>query len=143
MRVAIIGLGLIGGSLGMALIQRGLAEEVIGIDLDEEIIAYGVANQVIHRGTTDLSEGVRGADLVVLAPPVGQIVPLAAALAEHCVNPGQSSTDVGSTRRRLLTSWKRFFRRGFLLSAATRWPARSSREFKALILICLKMRFMC
>lgn len=96
-RAAIIGLGLIGGSLGMAFIQRNLIAEVVGIDLNEETIQSGMTLRAIHWGTTDQREGIKGADLVILGTPVNQIVPTALAIAD-CLAPGVIVSDVGSTK---------------------------------------------
>ena len=76
-RVTIIGVGLIGGSLGMAIRARGLAREVVGVTRTESSIPLALARRAIDRGITDPVAGVRGADLVVLAVPPDQVVPLA------------------------------------------------------------------
>ncbi len=76
-RAAIIGVGLIGGSLGMALRARGLAREVVGVTRVPETIALARDLGAIDRGTVDPAAGVEGADLVVLATPPERIVPMA------------------------------------------------------------------
>jgi prephenate dehydrogenase len=98
--VAIAGVGLIGGSLGMALRERRLARKVIGIPRRAETVAEALSAGAIDEGTTDPA-AVSGADLVVLAPPVLQMAPLAARLAPH-LKPGALVTDVGSTKGALL-----------------------------------------
>jgi prephenate dehydrogenase len=98
--VAIVGVGLIGGSLGMALRERRLARTVIGIPRRAETIAEALSAGAIDEGTTDLSAASR-AELVVLAPPVLQMAPLAEALSPH-LKPGAVLTDVGSTKAALL-----------------------------------------
>ncbi len=77
---AIIGIGLIGGSLGMALRRRGLAKRVIGIPRRQATVDEAVALGAIDEGTLDHS-AVSEADLVVLAPPVLTMLPLAEAIA--------------------------------------------------------------
>lgn len=76
-RVTIVGVGLIGGSLGMALRARGLAVEVVGVTRAPETIAIARDRGAIDRGTPDPVAGVKGADLVVLATPPEQVVPVA------------------------------------------------------------------
>ena len=76
-RAAIIGVGLIGGSLGMAMRKRRLAREVVGVARVPETIGTARARGAIDRGTTDPVEGVAGADLVVLATPPELVVPMA------------------------------------------------------------------
>lgn len=95
MRVAIVGLGLMGGSLALAL--RGKVARVVGVDVNPAGLAYAFANNMIDFGTTDLAEGVREADVVVLATPVRAIVGL---LAEVVVaRPGGVAIlDLGSTK---------------------------------------------
>jgi prephenate dehydrogenase len=75
-RVTVIGVGLIGGSLGMAIRARGLAREVVGVTRIESSIPLALARRAIDRGTADPVAGVRGADLVVLATPPDQVVSL-------------------------------------------------------------------
>ena len=95
--VAIVGVGLIGGSLGMALKTRRLAERVIGIGRSQERLNTAVALGAIDIGVTGLSEGLAEADVIVLCSTVGHIIktlPETLALAK----PGAVVTDVGSTK---------------------------------------------
>lgn len=95
--VAIVGVGLIGGSLGMALKSRRLAQTVIGVGRSQERLSVAVAFGAIDTGTTNLAEAVKSADLVVLCTTVGHILdtlPETLALAK----PGALVTDVGSTK---------------------------------------------
>jgi prephenate dehydrogenase len=98
--VAIVGVGLIGGSLGIALRERGLASRVIGIPRREATIYEALSVGAIDEGTLDLRY-VSEAELVVLAPPVLTIPPLVAAMAPY-VRPGTIVTDVGSTKGELM-----------------------------------------
>ena len=95
--VAIVGVGLIGGSLGMALKTRRLAERVIGIGRSQERLNTAVALGAIDIGVTGLSEGLAEADVIVLCSTVGHIIKtLAETLA--LAKPGAVVTDVGSTK---------------------------------------------
>ncbi|MHB1127193.1 MAG: prephenate dehydrogenase/arogenate dehydrogenase family protein [Bacillota bacterium] len=96
-RAAVVGLGLIGGSLAMAWTQGKAIPEVVGVDLDPESLEIGVETGAIHRGETDLEKGIRHADLIVLAMPVGQMRPVMEQLRPH-LRPGMIVTDVGSTK---------------------------------------------
>ena len=96
-RVAIVGVGLIGGSLGMALRARGLAREVVGVTRSPATIAQACRRGAIDRGTIDPAEGVEGADLVVLAVPPDQVVPMARRVAPH-LRAGALLTDVASVK---------------------------------------------
>lgn len=95
--VAIIGVGLIGGSLGMALKTRRLAHRVVGVERDQGRADRAVALGAVDVGGTALEEGLAGADLVVLSLPVGQIVEILPRVLAS-VKAGAVVTDVGSTK---------------------------------------------
>jgi prephenate dehydrogenase len=67
-RICIVGLGLMGGSLALAL--RGYCDCIIGVDLDPQTLELARENKVVDRATDDLAEALSQADLVVLAAPV-------------------------------------------------------------------------
>lgn len=96
-RIAVVGVGLIGGSLGLAWRRRGVVRCVTGVDVSPDVLRRAVEIGAIDSGTTDLAEGVAGADLVVMATPVGVTLDLAPVLA-RLVAPGTLVTDVGSTK---------------------------------------------
>ncbi|MFZ3172211.1 MAG: prephenate dehydrogenase [Carboxydocellales bacterium] len=100
-RICIIGVGLIGGSLGMAVIQRGLAGEVVGVVRNQENLELALATAAIHRGTPDPIAGVEGADLVVLATPVGAYAPILKLIKPY-LSPDAVITDVGSTKEKVV-----------------------------------------
>jgi prephenate dehydrogenase len=96
-RVSIVGVGLIGGSIGVDLLRRGLAREVIGIGRRPESLAVAERAAALSRGTTNLAEGVQGAELVIVCTPVGRIVDDVLAVAKHA--PADAViTDAGSTK---------------------------------------------
>ncbi len=99
--VAIVGVGLIGGSIGVALRQRNLADKVIGIGRRQ--VSLRVARRVgaVTSTTIDLAKGVAEADLVVVCTPVGQIVEHVRAVAQHA--PERTLiTDAGSTKQTIV-----------------------------------------
>ena len=96
-KVAIIGVGLIGGSVGLALRQRGLAESVVGIGRRQSSLDRALACKAIDATSTDLQQGVAQAELVIVATPVALVADhvcqaLAAAPEDALV------TDAGSTK---------------------------------------------
>ena len=95
-RVAIVGVGLIGGSIGLALRQRGLAEEVVGVGRRTSSLEKAAEFGTIDRGTTNLAEGVAGADLAIVATPVAGIVDAVRSVAQAA--PRAAITDAGSTK---------------------------------------------
>jgi prephenate dehydrogenase len=69
-RLAILGVGLLGGSVARAARRTGLAHEIVGVGRDPRRLEAAVADGTLDRVTVDVADGVRGADLVVLAAPV-------------------------------------------------------------------------
>ncbi|MEJ2006609.1 MAG: prephenate dehydrogenase/arogenate dehydrogenase family protein [Acidobacteriota bacterium] len=99
-RISIIGLGLIGGSWALALKKLGYAARRVGYDRPE-VLERAMQSGAVHEGARDLGEAVRGADLVVLATPVGKILDLLPRLKSSV--PSQALvTDVGSTKRLIM-----------------------------------------
>jgi len=96
-RVAIIGLGLMGGSLAAALRTRNACREVVGIARRQSSLNTALTLRFVHRGVTDLREGVAGADLVVLCTPVGDILDKVRTIGPF-LKPGAVLLDVGSTK---------------------------------------------
>jgi len=96
-RVAILGVGLIGGSLGLALRHSGAAREVVGVDTAEATVERAVERGLVDRGATDPAVGVQGADLVVVAVPVGSFHGVLEA-ARPGLGPDAVVTDVGSVK---------------------------------------------
>ncbi len=96
-KVAIIGVGLIGGSLGKALKKHNLAKEIIGYSRRKEALTYAVKEKAIDHGTHDVKRAVDNADLVVLATPVSVVPAMLAAIAPH-LKKSCIITDVGSTK---------------------------------------------
>lgn len=100
-RVAIVGLGLIGGSLGLALRQANAAEQVAGYDLGHGVCDRARRVGAIDQAYTALGDAVRGADLIVLATPVGAMRALLQSVAT-LASPGAVITDVASTKSQVI-----------------------------------------
>lgn len=100
-QVAIIGVGLIGGSLGMILRRKALADHIVGIGRRVENLKAAVELGAIDRYVADPKEGVQGADLVVLATPVDTYDRHLKEWA-HCLAPGSIVSDVGSVKGTLV-----------------------------------------
>jgi prephenate dehydrogenase len=98
--VAIVGVGLIGGSLGLALRRCGVARRVVGIGRNAAHLRAAQDRQAVTEWTTDFDEGLSQADLVVVCSPVDMI-------AEHVIAalraaPRAVVTDVGSTKAEIV-----------------------------------------
>jgi len=106
-RVAIVGLGLIGGSIGLALRQGKAAQQVVGYDLGKGVsnLAYKIG--AIDQSYDTLADAVRGAELVILATPVGAMRALLQNIAPS-LSPGAVVTDVASTKVQVI-SWAEEF----------------------------------
>jgi prephenate dehydrogenase len=100
-KVTLMGVGLLGGSLGMALRKLALAERVYGYVRRPASIAECVQAGAVDSASTNLAEAVRGADLVVLCTPLAQMPELVRA-ALHDLAPGTLVTDVGSVKGELV-----------------------------------------
>lgn len=96
-RVAIIGVGLVGGSWGLALRERDFSGRIVGCDRSE-VLRRASAAGAIDEGGEDPRVAVQGADLVILATPVGVILDLLLQL-KGAASPLALVTDVGSTKR--------------------------------------------
>lgn len=105
-RVTIVGLGLIGGSLGMAIRRKRVAREVIGFSRRASTIHQAKHLGAIDVGATNPAQAVREADVVILATPVDAIVPQAKRVASF-MRPGAVLTDVGSTKARIVDALER------------------------------------
>jgi len=96
-RVAIVGVGLLGGSLGLALKQRRLAETVIGFVRRAASVRECERLGAVDRATRDLEQAVQGADLVVLCTPIAQMRSLVEQMLP-ALSKGAIITDVGSVK---------------------------------------------
>lgn len=95
--VAIVGVGLIGGSIGLALRERRLAKNVVGIGRKIDSLRKAENRGAATEVTTDLAQGVHSANLVVICTPVEKVPEFVVAAAKAC-KPGTIITDVGSTK---------------------------------------------
>ncbi|WP_100372713.1 prephenate dehydrogenase [Bacillus sp. FJAT-45037] len=99
-KVFIVGLGLIGGSIALA-IQREHDVHIIGFDIQREQLKIAQSLKVIDEAAPSFEEGIRDADLIVLATPVTRTTQLLADLLHYELKPGAIITDVGSTKRKI------------------------------------------
>lgn len=96
-RVAIVGVGFMGASLGKAIKKKGLARHIVGIGHHEDSLKEALNGGAIDEWTLDFNKGIIGADLIVLATPVNTILDFIETLGkEH--RRGCIITDLGSTK---------------------------------------------
>jgi len=100
-RVALIGLGLIAGSMSHAMRRAGLAGEIVGTARSAETRDVAREIGLVDRVVDTAKEAAEGADLVVLAVPVGAMGAVAEEIAPT-LKPGATVTDVGSVKRAVI-----------------------------------------
>ena len=108
-RIAIIGVGLIGGSMGLALRRTGFEGRLVGVSR-KETVERAMELGVIDEGWTydELDRALEGADLVVVCTPIKRILELLEQIPRSAA-PGTLVTDVGSTKRRIVECAARHF----------------------------------
>ena len=102
-RVALIGLGLIAGSMAHAMRRGGLAGEIVGTARSAETRAIAAEINLCDRITETATEAVAGADLVILCVPVGAMSAVASEIAPHLAE-GATVTDVGSVKQEIINA---------------------------------------
>jgi len=106
-KVAIIGTGLIGGSMALAIKKKCLAHQIIGVSRHKNTLIWGKKSRVIDKGSQDLSI-IQDADLVVLATPVNTILKLAGIILKF-IRKDSIVTDVGSTKCEIVSKLSKIF----------------------------------
>ncbi|MGA0616934.1 prephenate/arogenate dehydrogenase family protein [Paracoccus sp. KR1-242] len=102
-RVALIGLGLIAGSMAIAMREQGLAREIVGHARSAETRQVALEIGLVDRVFETAAEAVADADLIVLAVPVGAMAAVAEEIAPH-LKPGATVTDVGSVKQAVVSA---------------------------------------
>lgn len=106
-KIAVVGTGLIGGSIGLELRQRKLCDQVIGVAAHNKSLAMAKKIGAIDIGSTNLSV-IKDADLVILAVPVAAIIKIAPGMRKmikkECI-----VIDVGSTKQEIVARLDRIF----------------------------------
>ncbi len=105
-RVVIVGVGLIGGSIGLALLRRGMAAHVVGVGHRAQSLATAERLGAVHSTSGNLENAVAGADLVVICTPVAAIADYALAAAQAC-GADTLITDAGSTKAQIVREVER------------------------------------
>ncbi len=100
--IAVLGLGLIGGSLAFALHQASLAKQIAGYDVDPGVTLRALTRGAITQMCTTVEETVQQADIVVLAAPIHALPGLFERIAP-ALKPGVLVTDTASTKAQVMT----------------------------------------
>ncbi len=107
-KLAIFGVGLIGGSLAKALRLAGVCETIVGCSRSEEHLKRAVELGVIDEYTLDPATAVGDADMVLLSVPLGAMRPLLEKIADHLAE-GAVVTDAGSSKASVVAAAKLAF----------------------------------
>lgn len=99
-RVTIVGLGLMGGSLGLAIRRAYPRVQLFGVDRDRRVVVLALKLGLIERGAPELSAELASVDLVLLATPVGAILEILPRLPE-LIGAGTLVSDLGSTKAQI------------------------------------------
>jgi len=102
-RAAIIGIGLIGSSMALAIRQNGLAREVVCGDANVQHVKMALELELVDEAVADNVEAVKNADLVILSTPVGALGAVAAQIGPH-LKKGCIVTDVGSVKQSAISA---------------------------------------
>ena len=100
-KITIIGVGLIGGSLAKAIKENQLANKVCGYGRDQSRLEKAKNNNIIDELSTNIDEAVKGADIVVIATPVGTFKQILEAI-EPLITEQVIISDVGSTKTNIV-----------------------------------------
>ena len=118
MKVAVVGLGLIGGSMALVLKEKGFASSVLGVDNQEahreKALELGIVDDVC-----DLNEAVANSDLIILSAPVSVCTTLLPLILDQVTH--QVVLDTGSTKTSLLEAVKGHARRGRYIATHPMW----------------------
>lgn len=106
-RLAVVGVGLIGGSFAAALKRAGVVGRVAGIGRGRANLDDALRLRIIDEATNDVAAGVRDADFVLLAMPVGQMASVMQAIA-NTLPPSAVITDGGSTKRDVVANGRAY-----------------------------------
>ena len=114
-KVAIVGVGLIGGSIGLALQRRNLAREVVGVGRSEANLQLAKQRGAVTSTAASIEAAVPGASLIIVCTPVAQIAADVQRAAVHCTGEALI-TDAGSTKLEIAEQLRRS-------AAASPWPS--------------------
>ncbi len=108
-KIAIIGMGLIGGSLGKAILSKGLADEVIGVCRRESSLEKAQEEKALTKGyVNNYDEALKGAEIIFIATPVHTIMEVLAKLDKTDLDANVIVTDAGSTKKEIVDFAKKF-----------------------------------
>ncbi len=116
-QITIIGVGLIGGSLGLATKKKGLASRVVGVTAHKSTLKKAQRRKAIDAGTLDIKRSVLGSDMVILATPVDKILSTLKKIRPY-LKKGCIVIDVASVKNAIVHAAEKILgRRGYFVGA--------------------------
>ncbi len=104
--IAIVGLGLMGGSLAACCRKKFPKSRIVGISRNPQAVSGALKKKWIHQGTSRIDQGIRDADFIILCTPVDTL-PSLLKLCDRFAKPGTLVTDVGSVKEGICTFFKK------------------------------------
>lgn len=117
-KIAIVGVGLIGGSLAIQLHEKKLSSRLIGVDANEEHARQAVELELVDE-TMSLNDAIEQSDVIILAIPVDKLVNLLPVIMDKIDD--QIVVDLGSTKSQLVESLKNHPKRGRYVATHPMW----------------------
>lgn len=122
-RIAIVGTGLIGGSLALQLHEKKMASKLIGVDSDPDHASQALALELVDE-ILPLDQAIDASDVIILAIPVDAMLSLLPAILDRVSN--QIVLDLGSTKKQLIDAVNRHPRRGRYVATHPMWGTEHS-----------------
>ncbi len=124
MKIGIIGTGLIGGSMALKLKEKGITNFIYGIDNDQQHINKALELNIINEGT-DLEQGVKNSDLIIIAIPVDAARKVLPGVLD-LISDHQTVMDAGSTKAGIVKAVKDHPKRSRFVAFHPMWGTENS-----------------
>lgn len=124
MKIGIIGTGLIGGSMALKLKEKGITNFIYGIDNDQQHINKALELNIINEGT-DLEQGVKNSDLIIIAIPVDAARKVLPGVLD-LISDHQTVMDAGSTKAGIVKAVKNHPKRSRFVAFHPMWGTENS-----------------
>ncbi|MGM0602141.1 MAG: prephenate dehydrogenase [Bacillota bacterium] len=106
--IAVVGVGLIGGSLAAAFRKNSICDKIIGVDIDEENLLKAKKMNIIDEGYIEIGDNLNNSDLIIVAAPVANIIKILGKLNNY-EKKEQIIIDTGSTKKEILKKAEKIF----------------------------------
>lgn len=130
LNIAVIGVGLIGGSIALKLRRKGVTGKIYGVDFSENHLQQALQRKIIDEAA-DLETAVKNSDLIVVAIPVDAAVKIFPEILDLIDN--QTVMDVGSTKEMIIKSVKKHPKRNRFVAFHPMWGTENSGPNAALV----------